>query len=205
MIAVLDYSMGNLLSVTKALETAGAEVRIVDNPVDAAKFNAVILPGVGNFGEGMENLRSSGMDKVVLQHAAAGKPLLGICLGMQMMLQSSEEAPGVAGLGLFPGQVKRFPSGIDKVPLMGWNTLKINHMHPLVNGVKDDTYFYFVHSFYASCDDENIIAKSEYIVEYASIIGKNNVAGVQFHPEKSQSDGLHLLGNFVNYCKKFEI
>lgn len=204
MIAVLDYNMGNLLSVTKALETAGATVRVVDNPAEAAEFNAVILPGVGNFGEGMENLRSSGMDQVVLHHAAAGKPLLGICLGMQMMLQSSEEAPNVAGLGLFPGQVKRFPSGFDKVPLMGWNTIEINHMHPVLNGVKDETYFYFVHSYYASCDDENIIAQSEYIVKYASIIGKSNVVGVQFHPEKSQSDGLHLLENFVQYCRNFE-
>ena len=201
MIALIDYNMGNLLSVSKALEAAGGNVRVVDKAEELTKFNSIILPGVGHFGDGMENLRSRGFEKPLHEAAAAGKPLLGICLGMQMMLESSEEAPGVSGLGMFNGKVLKFPQCGEKVPHMGWNNVKIENSHPIMAGVPDNSYFYFVHSYYVAVEDPSCtIGSCEYIKKFTAIIGKDKVCGTQFHPEKSQNHGLEILKNFVN-CK----
>ncbi|MFA6716579.1 MAG: imidazole glycerol phosphate synthase subunit HisH [Victivallales bacterium] len=198
MIAIIDYNMGNLLSVSKALEAVGGNIRLVDKAAELEKFDSIILPGVGHFGDGMENLRSRGFEKPVFEAAEAGKPLLGICLGMQMMLDSSEEAPGVKGLGLFKGKVLRFPQTGEKVPHMGWNDIKIRNANSLMDEVPDGSYFYFVHSYYAAPDEpETTVASCEYINEFTAIIGRNNVCGTQFHPEKSQKYGLKILENFV--------
>jgi glutamine amidotransferase len=201
MIALIDYNMGNLLSVSKALETAGGNVRVVDKAAELAKFNSIILPGVGHFGDGMENLRSRGFEKPLHEAVAAGKPLLGICLGMQMMLESSEEAPGVSGLSMFDGKVLKFPQCGEKVPHMGWNNVKIENPHPIMKDVPDNSYFYFVHSYYVAVEDPSCtIGSCEYIKKFTAVIGKDKVCGTQFHPEKSQNHGLEILKNFVN-CK----
>ena len=198
MIALVDYNMGNLLSVSKALEAVGGEIRLVDKADELEKFDSIILPGVGHFGDGMEQLRSRGFEAPLKKAAEAGKSILGICLGMQMMLESSEEAPGVEGLALFKGKVLRFPQVGEKVPHMGWNNVKIKNMHPLMVGVPDESYFYFVHSYYVAVDNpECTIGSCEYINEFTAVIGKDNVCGTQFHPEKSQKYGLTMLKNFV--------
>jgi len=198
MIAIIDYNMGNLLSVSKAIEAVGGDIRLVDKADELEKFDSIVLPGVGHFGDGMENLRSRGFEEPLHKAVKAGKNILGICLGMQMMLESSEEAPGVKGLELFKGKVLRFPQVGEKVPHMGWNNVKIENQHPLMQGVPDESYFYFVHSYYVAVDDPNCtIGSCEYITEFTAIIGQNNVCGTQFHPEKSQKFGLTILENFV--------
>jgi len=200
MIALIDYNMGNLLSVSKALEYVGGDVRVVDTPADVAKADAVILPGVGNFGDGMEHLRARGFEQPVIDAVKSGKPFLGICLGMQMLLDASEEAPGVKGLGIIKGKVVRFPENIEKVPHMGWNSVSIDRPCKLLEGVSDESYFYFVHSYYA-CPEaaDAVIGSCEYIRRFAAIIGGNNIFATQFHPEKSQNAGLQILKNFVKY------
>ncbi len=199
MIALIDYGMGNLLSVSKALESVGGNIEMVDNGADLEKADALVLPGVGNFGDGMEHLRSRGLADVVVSSIKAGKPYLGICLGMQMLLEESEEAPGVKGLGVFKGRVVRFPEGVEKVPHMGWNSINIKSENQNLSGIPDESYFYFVHSYYAAPKDRDIvIASSDYILEFAAAIGRGNVFATQFHPEKSQNKGLAILKNFVN-------
>ena len=198
MIAIIDYNMGNLLSVSKALEAVGGDIRLVDNAAELDKFDSIILPGVGHFGDGMEHLRSRGFEAPLNKAAQAGKNILGICLGMQMMLESSEEAPGVKGLGLFKGKVLRFPQVGEKVPHMGWNNVKFENKHPFMADVPDNSYFYFVHSYYVKVDDPACtVGSCEYINKFTAIIGKDNVCGTQFHPEKSQKYGLRILDNFV--------
>ncbi len=198
MIAIIDYNMGNLLSVSKALEAVGGDIRLVDNADDLDKFDSIILPGVGHFGDGMEHLRSRGFEAPLNKAARDGKNILGICLGMQMMLESSEEAPGVKGLGLFKGEVVLFPQVGEKVPHMGWNNVKIEHKHPFMSYVPDNSYFYFVHSYYVKvADPACTVGSCEYINKFTAIIGKDNVCGTQFHPEKSQKYGLRILENFV--------
>ncbi len=202
MIALIDYNMGNLLSVSKALEYVGGNIRVIDSPADIAKADALILPGVGNFGDGMEHLRSRGFEQPVVDAIKAGKAFLGICLGMQMLLDASEEAPGVSGLGIIKGQVMRFPEGIEKVPHMGWNSVRIDSPCPILDGVADESYFYFVHSYYACPEsDDAVIGSCEYIKRFAAIIGGNNIFATQFHPEKSQNAGLQILKNFVKYSQ----
>lgn len=192
--------MGNLLSVSKALEHVGGKIRLVESPAQIAGASALILPGVGNFGDGMKNLSSRGFVEPVLNWAASGKPLLGICLGMQMLLDESEEAPGVKGLGVFKGKVVRFPECGEKVPHMGWNSIKIgNPPSKFLKGVPDGAFFYFVHSYYAAPEDKAVAATStDYILNFASSLGKGNIFATQFHPEKSQDNGLAILKNFVD-------
>lgn len=201
MIAIIDYNMGNLFSVTQAVSFVGREWRIIDKVKDLDFFDYCILPGVGNFGLGMEELRSRNFEAGILNYAAQGKKLLGICMGMQMLLESSEEAPEVKGLGLIKGKVLEFSrnSG-EKVPHMGWNTVEFRQKaNPFFANVNDDEYFYFVHSFYAQVDNqENSLGETFYINKYSSIIGDKNVLGYQFHPEKSSDAGLKLLKNFFN-------
>jgi len=203
-IVVLDYGLGNLRSVTRGLERADAAVEISDDPADLAAADGIVLPGVGAFSEGMDN--AGPFRDVLLEAAADGKPLFGICLGMQMLLTDSEEAEhagegDVSGLDLIPGTNVRF-SGGRKVPHMGWNELAVERDHPLLDGV-DGHHAYFVHSYYAVPEDERAVAATtEYGDRFASVVANEagNVMGTQFHPEKSGETGLRILRNFVEYC-----
>jgi glutamine amidotransferase len=203
-VAVVDYGLGNLRSVTRGLERAGAAVELTDDPAALDSADGIVLPGVGAFSEGMEN---AGPFRDVLTDAAAeGRPLFGICLGMQMLLTSSEEATragqgDVEGLDLIPGTNVRFAEG-QKIPHMGWNELNVERDHPLVEGV-DGEYAYFVHSYYAAPDDEHAtVAATDYEITFPSIVAneRGNVFGTQFHPEKSGETGLRILRNFVDRC-----
>lgn len=198
MIALLDYGMGNLLSVSKALDFVGADVRTVENGKELHKFDAVVLPGVGNFGDGMENLHSRNLAGPVIEFINSGKPFLGICLGMQMLMNDSEEAPGVKGLGVFGGRVLRFPEMGLKVPHMGWNDVISEIKTPYTEGIPDGSYFYFVHSFYVKPDDASVTVLScEYGIKFTAAIGRGKIFASQFHPEKSQNNGIAILKNFV--------
>jgi glutamine amidotransferase len=203
-IVVVDYGLGNLRSVTRGLERAGASVSVESDPSAFHDADGVVLPGVGAFGEGMENADS--VRDALVDVAESGKPLFGICLGMQMLLTSSEEAEregqgDVRGLDLVPGRNVRFGEG-QKVPHMGWNDLSVVRDHPLVDGV-DGRYAYFVHSYYALPDDDDaVVATTDYGVEFPAIVANEagNVFGTQFHPEKSGETGLTILRNFVDIC-----
>jgi glutamine amidotransferase len=203
-VAVVDYGLGNLRSVTRGLECAGASVRLVEEPAALTGADGVVLPGVGAFSEGMEN--AGPFREVLLEQAASGTPLFGICLGMQMLLSTSEEADhagegSAEGLDLVPGTNLRFPDRV-KVPQMGWNRLDIEREHPLVAGV-DGEYAYFVHSYYADPDDgAAVVASTEYGLSFPSIVADESgtVFGTQFHPEKSGEAGLCILRNFVELC-----
>ncbi|MBO7147993.1 MAG: imidazole glycerol phosphate synthase subunit HisH [Lentisphaeria bacterium] len=203
-IALIDYGMGNLRSVCNALEFVGADVRIVTTPAELKNAAGVILPGVGAFGEGMEHLNASGFSPVLRQIAAENKtPLLGICLGMQMMLDSSEESPGVQGLGIFPGKVLRFPEAGEKIPQIGWNSVVLQGNNPFVRDIAQNSFFYFVHSFYALPEDPSVVAaRCHYMIDFAAALGRGSVFAAQFHPEKSQDCGLALIRNFVNICNE---
>ena len=203
MIALIDYGMGNLLSVYKALDHVGADVEIVTTPEQILDANAIVLPGVGNFGDGIKHLQEKNFIDPIIQGINDKKPFLGICLGMQLLMDSSEEAPGVAGLGVFKGQVIQFPKGDLKVPHMGWNNASIHSAgEKIFAGISDNSYFYFVHSFYVKPERNDIIAAScDYGLEFAAALAFDNVFATQFHPEKSQDKGLQLIQNFVNLAK----
>ncbi|ESS08152.1 MAG: imidazole glycerol phosphate synthase subunit hisH [uncultured archaeon A07HN63] len=203
-VVVVDYGLGNLRSVTRGLERANAGVTITDDPSEFADADGIVLPGVGAFREGMEN---AGPYREALAEAAdRGQPIFGICLGMQMLLGSSEEAEhagegDVEGLDFIPGTNVRFDVD-QKVPHMGWNELDIQREHPLVDGV-DGEYAYFVHSYYAAPDDEHaVVASTDYGVDFPSVIANEDgtIFGTQFHPEKSGETGLRILRNFVDLC-----
>jgi glutamine amidotransferase len=195
-IAIIDYGLGNLRSVIRGLERAGAQATITCNPEAIAAADGLVLPGVGAFHEGMDQL---GELKTTITQAVQDVPLLGICLGMQMLLDTSEEHGIHAGLGLIPGNVKKFPRTPGmKIPHMGWNSLAINNKEsPLFSGFKGNEYMYFVHSFYADTAPQYALTTTEYICPFASSIANGNVYGVQFHPEKSGAAGLRLLENFI--------
>lgn len=203
MIALIDYNMGNLFSVTQAFKYCGETPRIVTDAAELMKFDAAVLPGVGNFGEGMLRLRESGLAEKVIEFAGTGRPLLGICLGMQMLLGESDEAPGATGLNLISGKVRRFPEMGLKVPQIGWNDVAFKQASvPLLAGLEDKSFFYFVHSYYVCPDDAGaVIGETEYGVRYASIIGRDNIYGCQFHPEKSQNCGLQIVKNFITLSR----
>ena len=210
MIALIDYGMGNLLSVSKAFAAVEGRVEIITKPSDLKFASAVVLPGVGSFGDGMENLNTSGMGEAI-RNVILGenKPFLGICLGMQMLMNSSEESPGVAGLKIFKGKVIKFqaPENTEetnkerakyKIPHMGWNQIKVVNAHSCIEGIENGTWFYFVHSYYVVPEGLNVlVASSDYITEFAAAIGRGNIFATQFHPEKSQDKGLRILKNFV--------
>lgn len=196
---LIDYGMGNLLSVSKALTAAGGEVRIVRSPEELAGADRIVLPGVGNFGDGMEHLQDSGFVPFVQKWIREGRPFLGICLGMQMLLERSEEAPGVPGLGVVPGEVVRFPDGPEKVPHIGWNEVSVRPGGG--NGFFPDPgpaqWFYFVHSYYVRPSDPAWTAATcEYILPFTAALSRGNLLALQFHPEKSQDSGLRLLRAF---------
>jgi len=195
-IAIIDYGLGNLRSVIRGLEKAGANAVITSEEEEIAAADGLVLPGVGAFREGMDQL---GPLKDIVIEATRDVPLLGICLGMQMLMDTSEEHGIHQGLGLIPGRVKRFPRGSgQKVPHMGWNSLVIEQAdNPLFAGFGKDEYVYFVHSFYADTPPEYTLTLTEYICSFSSSVGCRNTYGVQFHPEKSGAVGLCLLNNFI--------
>jgi len=203
-VVVVDYGLGNLRSVTRGLERADAAVTVSDDPGDLDDADGIVLPGVGAFGDGMEN--AGPFRGALVDAAEEGRPLFGICLGMQMLLTSSEEADregqgDVKGLDLVPGRNVRF-TGDVKVPHMGWNELDVTRDHPLVEGV-DGEHAYFVHSYYAAPDDpDHVVAETDYGETFPAVVANDagNVFGTQFHPEKSGETGLRILRNFVDYC-----
>lgn len=197
MIAIIDYGMGNLHSVSKAVERLGYETVVTDDPQEILAADGAILPGVGAFGDAMGNLRETKLDEVVKQYAASGKPLLGICLGMQLLFTASEEYGDNEGLGLLPGKVIRF-QGDYKIPHMGWNKLSFEQeQSPLFAGLEEG-HVYFVHSFHAKPEQgSDLLATTDYYQQVTAIVGREQVYGMQFHPEKSGELGMQLLGNFL--------
>jgi len=197
-VALIDYGIGNLRSVEKALQAVGAQTALTDAPETILGADKVVLPGVGAFGDGMAGLRQRGLVDVVKEVAGRGTPLLGICVGMQLLFDVGEELGEHAGLGLLPGRVKRFPESDLKIPQTGWNQLLIQGQPPLLEGLAPGSYAYFNHSFYCQTEQEaNILANTEYGLVYASVVGRGRLYGAQFHPEKSQAVGLQILRNFV--------
>ncbi|HLY38639.1 MAG TPA: imidazole glycerol phosphate synthase subunit HisH [Candidatus Binatia bacterium] len=202
-IAIVDYGMGNLRSVAKAFERLGAAAEVTRDPERIASASGVVLPGVGAFGACMANLTSLGLVEPVKHSIAAGRPFLGICLGMQLLFDESEEFGPVAGLGVLRGRVVRFPPSQElKVPHMGWNAVRIARRPPALAGIDDGDYVYFVHSYYPVPADPSVVATTTgYGVEFASSVVRDNVFACQFHPEKSQRVGLHILENFVGVVR----
>ncbi|MDD7390187.1 MAG: imidazole glycerol phosphate synthase subunit HisH [Lachnospiraceae bacterium] len=199
MIAIIDYDAGNLKSVEKALLSLGEETVITRDPEVIRGADKAILPGVGAFGDAMQNLRNFGLVDVIREFAASGKPFLGICLGLQLLFERSEESPGAEGLGILKGDILRIPpcEGL-KIPHMGWNSLKIREGARLFQGIPQDTYVYFVHSYYLKAADENVVAATtEYSTLIHASVESGNVFACQFHPEKSSTAGLQILKNFA--------
>jgi glutamine amidotransferase len=197
-IALVDYGIGNLRSVQKALLAVGAEVSLTADPEEVRRAEKVVLPGVGAFGDGMAGLNAGGFVDVLKEAWLGGKPLLGICLGMQLLFMSSEEAPGRPGLGFLPGVVRRFPASALKVPHTGWNQLHPVGASALLERLEDGSYAYFNHAYYCEPQEpSDALAVTDYGLRYASVIGRGRMFGVQFHPEKSQAVGLQILRNFV--------
>jgi glutamine amidotransferase len=199
MIAIIDYGMGNLRSVQKALEAVGSEAVVSADPDQVRRASKVILPGVGAFADAIAELRRTGLGEAFVEAVRAGKPCLGVCLGLQLLFEFSEEDGLHAGLGLLPGRVVRFPSlsGL-KVPHMGWNTLEARRPSPLLDGLGPSPSVYFVHSYHAVPGDRaDVIAEASYPTPFAAIVGRENLVACQFHPEKSQSVGLRMYANFA--------
>lgn len=201
MIALIDYGIGNLRSVEKALLAVGGDVQLTSDPQVIRRAEKLVLPGVGAFGDSMAGLRQRGFEELILERAAAGVPLLGICVGMQLLFDTGEEMGEHSGLGLLPGRVRRFTTPGLKVPHTGWNQLEFDTGSPLLRGLRPGAYAYFNHGYY--CDPANPsdrLASTAYGLDYASIVRRGSLYGVQFHPEKSQSVGLQILMNFVEHC-----
>jgi glutamine amidotransferase len=201
MIAIVDYNMGNLASVKNAFAKLGKDTVVESDPAKFKEYDKLILPGVGAFGDAMEHLRERNMIEALQEFAASGKYMLGICLGMQLLFESSQEFGKHEGLGLIKGDVKAFDeskfSEPLKVPHMGWNRMFTNE-HPLFNGLDKNHYLYFVHTFHVTCRDEkDIIGRTNYGYEFTSAVAHNNVMGIQPHPEKSHENGLKILKNFI--------
>jgi glutamine amidotransferase len=204
-IVVVDYGVGNLRSVYKAVEAAGAQPTVVSDPADLRGAAGIVLPGVGAFGDAAANLRRAGFERPLLDAAASGLPLLGICVGMQLLFDESEEMGVHRGLGVIHGRVLRFPPGLIgedgralKVPQIGWNQLHHDGRDPLLTGVEDGAYAYFVHSYYcAPAEPRQALAMTRFGMDYASVVRSESVWGIQCHPEKSQSVGLRILRNFT--------
>lgn len=199
MIAIIDYDAGNIKSVEKALIALGEQAKLTREPEEILAADGVILPGVGAFGDAMERLEGYGLVETIKQVAERRIPFLGICLGLQLMFDSSEESPGVKGLGLLPGKIVRIPDdGGLKVPHIGWNNLKFPHTGRLFQGLPEDSYVYFVHSYYLQAQEESIVtATTEYGTLIHASVEKDNIFACQFHPEKSSGVGMKILRNFV--------
>jgi glutamine amidotransferase len=201
-VAVIDYDAGNTLSVTRALAKAGAGVDLTHDPERVARAAAVVLPGVGAFGDCVKKLAERGMDDACREAYASGKPFLGVCVGLQVLFEGSEESPGAAGLGILPGRVVRFHAGDLKVPHMGWNQFGVERDHPVLAGLGGEA-FYFVHSYYPEpAEQSQVLGTCEYGVEFCAAAGRDNLVAVQFHPEKSSRAGLELYGNFLAWAQR---
>ncbi len=209
-VAIVDYGMANLRSVQKALELVGADAVITSEPDVVSKAEAVVFPGQGAFGDSMRNLRAAGLVDALLEFVSSGRPFLGICLGLQLLFEESEEMGRHRGLGIWPGKVKRFPDGLTvrmpngevqklKIPHIGWNQIWHDGTNPLLNGVPNGAHAYFVHSYYVVPEDEKLVmCRTDYGIDFVSGCWSENVWGIQFHPEKSQSVGKQVLVNFMN-------
>ena len=204
MIAIIDYDAGNMNSVEKAIRYLGAEAVLTRDRETILGADAVILPGVGAFGDAMKNLRNLGLDETIRQAVSSGKPFLGICLGLQLLFESSEESPGVEGLGICRGKILRIPDGEGlKIPHMGWNSLSFPNRGRLFRDIPENSYVYFVHSYYLRAEDPDIVsATTEYGVKIDASVEQGNVFACQFHPEKSGSLGLSILSNYISLTRK---
>lgn len=197
MIVIIDYGMGNLRSVQKGFERVGYWAKITDRAEDVSRAERLVLPGVGAFGDAMENLRNLGLIYPIVKSISEGRPFLGICLGLQLLFTESEEVGIHQGLNLLPGRVRRFPSG-KHVPQIGWNQIHFKKENPLLEGIPDGSFFYFVHSYYVDPEQpSDVVTTTDYGIDYTSIVERRNVFGIQFHPEKSQDLGLLILKNFA--------
>jgi len=195
-VAIIDYGVGNLRSVEKAFSAMGCDAVVTSEESALRNAHRLVLPGVGAFAACMAKLCAAGLNELVRERVNEGTPLLGVCVGMQMMFEESEEFGQTSGLGLLRGRVRRFSEDLV-VPQVGWNQVRQLQSHPLLAGIADDAFFYFVHSFYCEADDRAVaIGETEYGTPYVSVVGQGNICGVQFHPEKSQAAGLRLLANF---------
>ena len=199
MIGIVDYGMGNRRSVEKALERVGGDPRLTSDPGVLRAADGLVVPGVGAFPEAMRRLRAAGLDELIREQAASGVPVIGLCLGMQLLLERSDEHEGAEGLGLIPGEVRRLEPGEGlKLPHIGWNEVRWARSSPLVDGLPDPSTFYHVHSFVpVPADESDVLGISDYGGEFVSVVERGNVSGAQFHPEKSSSHGLALLRNFA--------
>ena len=199
MIAIIDYDAGNILSVSKALEHLGEAAVVTRDPQEILNADKVILPGVGAFGDAMGKIRLYGLEEIIKQIVERGTPFLGICLGLQIMFEESDETPGVRGLGILKGKIKHIPDGeYSKIPHMGWNSLNFPRNGRLFRGIDEGAYVYFVHSYYLDAADKGIVvATTEYNTQIDAAVESGNVFACQFHPEKSSDVGLHILKNFI--------
>ena len=206
MIAIIDYGVGNLYSVEKALQAVGGEVKLTSEAIDLKRAEKLVLPGVGAFGDCMKNLEATGLIPTLLEQILMHKPLLGICVGLQILFERSEESPNVKGLSVFKGEIKKIRAGDLKIPHMGWNSLTIGRKNNLVKfgaskllaGLNDKPYFYFVHSYHAVPSNENLVtATTDYGENVTAAVELGKVFATQFHPEKSGDVGLRVLKNFV--------
>lgn len=204
MVAIIDYDAGNIKSVEKAIQFLGEEVIITRNPKEILSASRVILPGVGAFGDAMEKLHNYGLVPVIQEVVKRKIPFLGICLGLQLLFEKSEESPGVEGLGILQGEIKRIPDKEDlKIPHIGWNSLKYPNSGRLYRGIPEDSYVYFVHSYYLEAKEPEIVmASTEYGTYIHASVEKDNVFACQFHPEKSSTVGLKILENFLMISKE---
>ncbi|MCG3196980.1 MAG: imidazole glycerol phosphate synthase subunit HisH [Candidatus Omnitrophica bacterium] len=204
MIEIVDYGAGNLRSVLKGVEASGGEARLCDDPSRIAQADGVIFPGQGSFATASERLREQGFVEPLRRYLEADRPFLGICLGLQLLFEASEEAPGARGLGILKGANVRFAPG-KKVPHMGWNTVDWRKESPFFRGMPEESFFYFVHSYFPAPEDPEVIAGlTDYEQTFCSAVQQGNFAAVQFHPEKSQQLGLRLLRNFIELCDRFD-
>jgi len=199
-VAVVNYGVGNLRSIRKGLEKSGAQVKVTHNPNDLRSADAIVLPGVGAFAPAVKNMAP--IADVVAEAMNDGKPILGVCLGLQLLFTRSSEGGSIKGLDFISGDVVKLPESV-KTPQMGWNTIDFAKFHPLLDGVKDHSYVYFVHSYYPQpTDPDVIVTTTEYGVSFASMVAKKNLFATQFHPEKSSKTGLMMLKNFVRIVKR---
>lgn len=200
MIGIIDYDAGNIMSVQKAIEKLGYEAVLTRDPEVLVKADKIILPGVGAFGDSMERIRKYGLEPVIKELIASGRPFLGICLGLQLLFEESDETPGVKGLGVLEGKICKIPTGdYTKIPHMGWNSLEFPNEGKLFKGIESNPYVYFVHSYYLDAKNKNdVVATTNYNVRIDASVEHDNVFACQFHPEKSGDVGLKILSNFLS-------
>ena len=204
MIAIIESGAGNIQSVYKALKYVGCDCIVTNDKDEIMKAEGAILPGVGSFGNSMDNMNKNGITETVREFINTKKPFLGICLGLQLLFPESEESPGVKGIDIFKGTVTKIPDGEGlKIPHMGWNSIKLLKKDGIFKGIKDNSYVYFVHSYYLNAENKDIVAaQSEYGVTIDAAVSYENVTATQFHPEKSGEVGLQMLRNFAEMCKE---